>query len=142
MAENVERYLANTILNENGCLLWNGYKDKYGYGRIWGMDRTDLLHRFIFEEMNNIILPPNISVCHTCDNPSCINPKHLFSGTHEDNMKDKIRKGRGGNKHKGSISVSEEIFNDVCNKNNKIKDLVDKYKISKATIGRYRAKIK
>jgi hypothetical protein len=47
-------------------------------------------YRMFFGEFN-----PELLVCHKCDNPSCVNPNHLFLGTHQDNVNDKIIKGRG-----------------------------------------------
>ena len=55
------------------------------------------IHRLLFERDYGE-LPPGMCICHTCDNPMCINPDHLFMGTHSDNMKDKMLKGRAGKK--------------------------------------------
>jgi hypothetical protein len=87
---------------ENDCWNWLGYKNKQGYGRTWINDHGYYAHRVIF----NLAFPNTITLnapestddsgflLHTCDNPSCCNPKHLFVGTHADNMADKVAKGR------------------------------------------------
>ncbi len=53
-----------------------------------------LHHRFVWTEHNGPI-PKGMCVCHHCDEPACINPDHLFLGTHQDNMQDMINKKRG-----------------------------------------------
>jgi hypothetical protein len=87
---------------EDDCWNWLGYKNKQGYGRTWINDRGFYAHRVIF----NLVFPNTITlnapkstndfgfILHICDNPSCCNPKHLFVGTHADNMADKVAKGR------------------------------------------------
>ena len=51
-------------------------------------------HRLSYEMHNNDSLTSNDVICHKCDNPACINPKHLFKGTHNDNVQDKVKKFR------------------------------------------------
>jgi len=50
-------------------------------------------HRYAYEYFNGP-LEKDLLVCHKCDNPSCVNPEHLFKGTTQDNIDDKIKKGR------------------------------------------------
>lgn len=75
---------------ESGCWLWLGGVDKSGYGIMSGNAKA---YRVSYE-LHNGPIPAGMSVCHRCDVPLCINPKHLFLGTTADNMADKKRKAR------------------------------------------------
>lgn len=74
----------------NGCWVWTAYKDPNGYGRFY---HGKLCHRISYE-INVGPIDKGLCICHHCDNPGCVNPDHLFVGTHQDNMDDKKRKGR------------------------------------------------
>jgi transposase-like protein len=77
---------------DNGCWIWTRAKDKKGYGRFGLMYKLILAHRFSFLVYK--FDPKKLMVCHTCDNPSCVNPEHLFLGKSVDNVKDMINKKR------------------------------------------------
>lgn len=81
---------------QSGCFIWNGAKNGGRYGG-YGVARVNgkliRVHRFVCELFKGKIKPGNV-VMHGCDNPACINPKHLKQGTQLRNVRDCIKKGR------------------------------------------------
>jgi hypothetical protein len=105
----------NKVLKTDTCWLWTGTKDSRGYGRFAEMDRKMVLpHRFSWE-IHFGRIAQGLQVCHKCDNPSCVNPKHLFLGTNSDNIQDSLRKGRfaTGKRARNQWSAKQEIRNRV-----------------------------
>ncbi len=91
--EEIKIHLMGRTAKNGECLEFTGYKDILGYGKMRLRGRQMLSHRASFI-LNTGEIPEGMLVCHTCDNPPCINPDHLFLGTNYDNTMDAVRKGR------------------------------------------------
>ena len=91
----LERLLEKVIINEDtDCWEFQGGKNNIGYGMIRDEKKMRTTHRVSYEEHVGKI-PPRMCVCHTCDNPICCNPNHLWLGTLKQNSQDMYKKGRG-----------------------------------------------
>jgi hypothetical protein len=90
-----EAYFGELIKNsDDECWGWSGKFHDYGYGALRYKPKKWTAHRYSYTYHVGEI-PNGMFVCHHCDNPVCTNPKHLFLGTHQDNMNDMLNKGRG-----------------------------------------------
>lgn len=98
---------------DTGCWEWQLHRGRGGYGeygnawRLKNPGRSNKAHRVYYENFVGEI-PEGLFVCHSCDNPGCVNPEHLWTGDAFDNMRDKVSKGRCGDTGKGKRRVDAE----------------------------------
>lgn len=137
-----KRKLIDFKENENGCFICTSHvMHGTGYPMLWIRGKRVVISHIVYEECFGEI-PKGMEVCHKCDNHACINPEHLFLGTHQDNMRDMFNKGRQGiyASHKGEEHGQAKLTTqDVLKiKNDKryCREIAKDYNVALCTIAR------
>ena len=132
------------VKGENECWCWTGAKKPSGYGKFSINGKTQTTHRYSYFLHNNNKMPKNFC-CHTCDNRLCVNPKHLYDGTHTDNMRDASERHRFNHhgEHNTKSKLTEELVLSIraeykrdSHRKSNAKELAEKYMVSKSAICR------
>lgn len=89
-----DRFCSRIEEQSSGCIHWTGTISRLGYGQIGVNNKTFLSHRLVANAILGPIPKDKPFVCHTCDNPKCLNPDHLFYGSPKDNSQDMSKKKR------------------------------------------------
>lgn len=114
-----------------GCWNWRGRLSDKGYGKLRVDGKLKRAHRWAYE-LHHGPFDSALSVCHRCDNPSCVNPSHLFLGTHQDNMSDRRSKGRY------HISVPEESIPYILSSPKLNRELAEEFGVNHSVMGKIR----
>ena len=126
-------------ITETGCWIWMGpvwaKNQNFCYGRVNTDGKAITAHRAAYELFVGPI-PKGMFVCHRCDTPLCVNPTHLFLGTHEDNMRDMVAKKRSlyGSKHHGAKLTEEQVEWALSVKDMTYKKIADVLNVSESLI--------
>ncbi len=104
----VDIVLSSYVVSSSGCWEWTGtIMQKEDYGIACHRGKRQRAHRLSYMYHKGQI-PEGLLICHTCDNPPCINPDHLYAGTPKDNSSDMVSKGRQ-NRPKGEDSARAKL---------------------------------
>jgi hypothetical protein len=109
----IEAKMQANIKPVGDCWEWQGQVMANGYGVVFYDGRKRLAHRVMYELTHGPV-DNGLFCCHRCDNPRCVNPKHIFLGTHKENMADMDSKGRrraakGERQHKAKLTDGEVL---------------------------------
>lgn len=102
------------VVNDTGCFVCNSHcKSRDGHLQFKLNKKVVPVHRYIYEECFGPI-PEGQIIRHKCDNPACINPEHLMTGVHEDNVRDRVDRNRSAKGvHNGRSKLNPEKVKEI-----------------------------
>jgi hypothetical protein len=127
----------------DGCWPWIGFRRKAGYGCFFALGQSRQATHVALWLTTGEWLPKGIFACHHCDNPSCVNPAHLFLGTAADNARDCLEKGRDVNpqgERNGSAKLTEDDVRAILAAPESQRQLAAKYGVTQQLIGLIRTR--
>lgn len=119
------------MAEKDKCVLWQGAKNKAGYGVTWFKNKWEYAHRAVANARKGDV------VRHICDNPSCVNPDHLQIGTHKDNSQDMVNKNRqvkGSKSHLAKLNEDTVRQIKLCNGLMSSRKCAGRFNISKTNV--------
>jgi len=134
------------VVKSEGCWIWKLSKDKNGYGIFRGAVGDEMFtkaHRFSYALHTGDLLI-GMQALHTCDNPSCVNPDHLFSGTNADNMRDKVQKGRSRvpvGEQNGHAVLTRQQVRCILKDPRPYTEIATQYNVAPSTIGSIKQRV-
>lgn len=134
----LERFMEK-VHKTDSCWIWVGGKNAKGYGSFGGDEGVKSAHRYSWL-LHKGAIPSGLHVLHTCDNPPCVNPSHLWLGTNKDNTNDKVKKGRHAHGSRSAFAkLTEELVVEIRKRyaTEKIsqRELADIYGVDHVNIG-------
>jgi hypothetical protein len=132
----IDRFQSKFIVTP-GCWIWTAGKHNFGYGQIsFGVGVNISASRFSYRFYIGPI-PDGMFICHKCDNPSCVNPAHLFSGMPKENTEDMWSKGRGvkcfGEKQ-GNSKLTEDKVREIRAWTGKQRIIAEKFGVTQSLV--------
>lgn len=128
-----ERFWQKVRKTDN-CWLWEGATLPNGYGQFNDEDKLSYAHRVSYRLTYGLI-PEGKLVCHRCDVRNCVNPAHLFLGSHSDNMQDAVAKGRAARgTRQGLAKLTEDNVRTIRSSTESCYKLAKKFSVSHTTV--------
>lgn len=133
----IERFVNRLVTGNTGCIEITGAANADGYVLLSIGSCEDQrkigAHRWALQfALGGVVLPEEVKSCHRCDNPRCVDPTHLFPGSHQDNMDDMVAKGRSA-VSKGNAKLSLDEVRDIKYGGGSLKEAAARNGVSKST---------
>lgn len=136
-----ERFLLNSVQQPNGCWVWSGTCQRDGYGSLSINSKPVRAHIFSYKTFVGEVTK-DLCVLHTCDNPLCVNPDHLWLGTRAENNADRAAKKRSadskGEKHNQAKLTADQVAA-IRKDSRQQKTIAQQYGVSQSCISRIKS---